>query len=105
MHHYTDRDGYNAIRATSPWHFRASQPPGDHPFGAYFTTLPPGTPKLANRLRIPKSKLEYVFTFTDVGDPTPLRGDRGEWIFYSTADYFVDEQRQRQGQTGKVDEL
>lgn len=105
MHHYTDKDGYNAIRATSPWHFRASPPPGDHPVGAYFTTLPPGTPKLANRLRIPKSKLEYMFTFTDVGDLTALRGDRGEWIFYSPTDYFVDERRQRRDQTGKVDEL
>jgi hypothetical protein len=105
MHHYSDKDGYNAIGATSPWQFRASQPPGDHPFGAYFTTLPPGTPKLAVRLRIPKSKLEYVFTFIDVGDLTPLRGDRGEWIFYSLTDYFVDEPRQRRDQTGRVDEL
>lgn len=88
-----------------PWRFQASHPPGDHPFGAYFTTLPPGTPKLAQRLRIPTSKLEFVFTFTDADDLTPLRGDRGKWIFFSPTDYFVDRDRQRPDQTGKVDEL
>ena len=94
MHHFTDARGYNAIRASSPWHFRASQPPGDHPFGAYFTTLPPGTPNLAKRLRIPKSKLEYVFIFADAGDLKPLEGGRGAFIFYSEEDYFVEEDRQ-----------
>jgi len=105
MHHYTNQTGYNAIRASSPWHFRASQPPGGRPFGAYFTPLPPGTPKLAKRLGIPKSKLEYVFTFKDVGDLTPLRGHRGKWIFYSPTDYDVEQARQHPDQTGKVDEL
>lgn len=95
MNHFTDRDGYNAIRAVSPWHFRASQPPGDHPFGAYFTTLEPGTPNLAKRLLIPKRKIEYLFSFDDLGDLKPLRGGRGEFIFYSPQDYDVDEGRQR----------
>src|SRR5437660_1245920 len=96
MNHYTDQDGYNAIRASSPWRFRASQPPDpkSHPFGAYFTTLPPDTPNLAIRLRIPKRKLEYLFSFVDGGDLIPLDGDRGEWIFYSREDYYVEKDRQ-----------
>ena len=93
------------MRASSPWQFRASQPPGERPFGAYFTTLPPGTPNLAKKLGIPKSKLEFVFTFIDTGDLTPLRGDRGRWIFYSLGDYYVGSERQLLAQTGKVDEL
>jgi hypothetical protein len=40
MNHFTNRDGYNGIVAASPWLFRAGQPPGGHPFGAYFTVLP-----------------------------------------------------------------
>lgn len=94
MYHFTDTKGYNGIRASCPWRFRASQPPGDHPVGAYFTTLPPGTPNLAKRLGIPKSKLEYVFAFTDAGDLTPLPGGRGEFIFYYPEDYPVEEARQ-----------
>ncbi len=38
MNHFTNRAGFNAINANQPWRFRAVQPPGDHPFGAYFTT-------------------------------------------------------------------
>jgi hypothetical protein len=102
MNHFTDQDGYNGIRAGSPWCFRAGQPPGNHPFGAYFTTLPPGTPNLAKRLGIPKSKLEYVFMFSDRGDLQPLPGGRGEWIFYSPEDYFVAADRQTY--SGKADE-
>jgi hypothetical protein len=94
VHHYTNAAAYNAIRAVSPWRFRASQPPGNHPFGTYFTTLPPDTPNLAKRLRIPKDKLEYVFIFTDVGDLTPLPGGRGQYIFYSPVDYGVEKDRQ-----------
>jgi len=107
MNHFTDKDGYNGIRASSPWHFRASQPPVrlHHPFGAYFTTLPPHTKNLAKRLGIPKRKTEYIFSFDDIGDLTPLDNDRGEWIFYSPVDYDVDRKRQRLAETGKVDEL
>src|SRR5262249_47746018 len=102
MNHFTNRDGYNGIRASSPWRFRANQPPGDHPFGAFFTTLPAGTPNLAKRLGIPKRKLEYLFSFDDQGDLKQLPGDRGEWIYYSSQDYFVEQDRQRF--CGKVDE-
>lgn len=95
MYHYTDQAGYNAIRSQVVWRFVASQPPGGHPFGAYFTTLGRDTPNLAQRLRIPRSKVEYVFEFVDEGDLTPLPGGRGQYIFYSPTDYLVDKPRQR----------
>lgn len=94
LYHYTNSAGYNAIRSQPVWHFLARKPPGDHPVGAYFTTLPPGTKNLAKKLRIPRSKLAYVFIFADLGDLHALDGDRGEWIFYSPADYDVAEDRQ-----------
>jgi hypothetical protein len=94
MHHYTDPAGYNAIGAAPVWRFVAQQPPGKHPFGAYFTTLPRGTKNLALRLRIPKSKTEFVFEFIDIGDLIPLPGGRGQFIFYSPQDYNVDVSRQ-----------
>src|SRR4051812_14618382 len=95
MNHYTDQAGYNAIRATVVWHFRAGKPPGDHPFGAYFTTLPRDTRNLAKRLRIPNGKVQYVFEFQDTGDLTPLSGGRGQYIYYSPTDYDVDKPRQQ----------
>jgi hypothetical protein len=40
--HYTDRDGWNAIRSQSVWRFKASQPNDpDRPAGCYFTDIPP----------------------------------------------------------------
>jgi hypothetical protein len=95
MHHYTDRSGYNAIRAAQRWHFKARKPPGRHPVGAYFTNLERGTPKLAKRLRIPRTKVTYVFIFVDIGDLTPLPGDRGHYIFFSPREYDVDQVRQQ----------
>lgn len=94
MNHFTNIDGYNAIRATSDWVFKAAQPPGNHPFGAYFTTLVRGTPRLAKRLRVPASKLTHVFEFHDAGDLIPLAGGRGRFIFYSPIDYTVTVDRQ-----------
>ena len=96
MNHYTGKKGYNGIRAAPDWVFKASQPPApaDHPFGAYFTTLPPDTKNLAIRLGIPRSKTEYVFSFADANDLTPLDSDRGEFIFYSPLDYLVEKERQ-----------
>lgn len=90
LFHYTDADGYNAIRAQPVWVFKASKPPGDHPEGAYFTTLPPATRKLAQRLRIPASKTEFVFCFEGGDDLVPLEGGRGEYIVYSESDYRVE---------------
>lgn len=69
LFHFTDRQGYNGIRAEVDWCFKASPPPPpDHPRGAYFTTLSPRTANLAKRLRIPREKLEYVFAFLDNAD-------------------------------------
>jgi hypothetical protein len=94
MNRFTDLKGFNGIRASPIWRFRAAQPPGRHPFGAYFTTLSARTPNLARRLGIPKSKVEYVFGFTDRGDLRPLPGRRGLFIFYSPSDYEVEPARQ-----------
>jgi hypothetical protein len=94
MNHFTDKLGFNAISVSPQWRFVASKPPGDHPFGAYFTTLEPGTMNLALRLRIPKEKTEYVFSFVDRGDLLPIRGGRGKYIFYSPVDYEVEQERQ-----------
>src|SRR5205085_2937969 len=92
-----DKNGYNGIRATPTWRFKASQPPApaSHPFGAYFTTLPPDTKNLAIRLGIPRLKTEYLFVFVEAGDLTPVDSDRGEFILYSPADYLVAEDRQQ----------
>jgi hypothetical protein len=89
MNHFTDQGGYNAIRATPTWRFLAQQPPGNHPVGAYFTTLPRGTPNLAQRLRIPRAKVQFVFEFHDGGDLIPLPRGRGNYVFYSPTDYDV----------------
>lgn len=100
--HYTDDAGHKAIRAHPDWTFRAGQPPGSHPFGAYFTTLAPGTRHLAKRLRVPRTKLEYVFAFVGGDGLKPLRGGRGAYVFYSEWDYVVSESRQRySGPTGE----
>jgi hypothetical protein len=92
--HYTDNAGSNAIGSQIVWCFEASQPPGEHPFGAYFTDLGPETPNLAKRLRIPRSKLEFMFCFEGREGLKNLPGGRGEHIFYSPEDYLVDEDRQ-----------
>ncbi|MBI3463564.1 MAG: hypothetical protein HY000_10975 [Planctomycetes bacterium] len=94
MNHFTDRKGYNAIAASPTWRFRASTPPGGHPFGAYFTNLAPDTVNLALKLRIPKDKLGYVFVFVDLGDLLPIAGGRGKFIFYLADDYLVIKERQ-----------
>lgn len=91
--HYTDEAGYKAIISQVEWTFRASRPPGDHLFGAYFTTLPPGSPRLAARLGLPREKTTFVFCFRDIGDLQRVRGGRGEFILFSPSDYIVDESR------------
>lgn len=94
IYHYTDEVGFKAIGSQRTWVFRASRPPGDHPIGAYFTTLGPGISNLAKRLRIPRSKTEFVFCFADRGDLWPLEGGRGQFIWYSPCDYEVEPARQ-----------
>ena len=95
MLHYTDKPAWNAIRSQADWTFKAHKPPGSHPAAVYFTTLPPDTPNLANRLRIPTSKVEFVFCFVDAGDLTPLPGDRGRYIFFFKCDYIVPKNGQQ----------
>jgi len=94
LYHYTDDAGFNAISSQVDWLFVASQPPGDHPKGAYFTTLGPKTLNLAQRLGIPRKKMSHYFAFEDRGDLKPLRGGRGESIVYSRVDYRVENERQ-----------
>lgn len=101
MNHFTDAAGYDAIGSQTTWTFHARQPPGEHPLGAYFTTLDPTTPNLAARLRIPRSKIAFVFSFVDLGDLVALRGGRGKYVFYSPVDYRVHPDRQHgKGPTG-----
>ena len=74
MFHYTNTKGYNSIRSQPTWIFTASQPPGDHPKGAYFTNLPPGSVNLGKRIfvRGSREKLEFVFCFSGGEDLKPL---------------------------------
>jgi len=94
MLHYTNKPGWNAIRSQVDWTFKIHPPPTDHPEAAYFTTLEPNTVNLANRLRIPKEKIEYVFCFEDAEDLLPIEGDRGAYVFYSPSNYIVVQSRQ-----------
>ena len=88
-------------RLVAEWLFRADDPPAERPRGAYFTTLDPDTPKLSLRLRIPRRKLAYIFSFADAQDLKAIDGDRGRWIFYSPLDYQVAKERQQRfGGTG-----
>jgi hypothetical protein len=94
LFHYTDEEGYKGIGSRPDWVFRASQPPGDHPRGAYFTNLGPATANLAKRLRMPRQKTEFLFCFRDQSDLRPLPGGRGQFIFHSRGDYVVVRDRQ-----------
>lgn len=96
LFHYTNDDGYKAISSQPAWVFKASKPPGDHPRGAYFTTLPPGTENLAKRLFIRggADKVRFVFSFSGTEGLKPLEGGRGAFVFYCSEDYVVKESRQ-----------
>ena len=50
------------------------RPPSNRPFGAILRRCRPKAPNLARRLGIPKSKLEYLFSFIDHGDLKRLAG-------------------------------
>jgi hypothetical protein len=103
--HYTDKQGWNAIRSQPTWPFKATQPKDpDRPFGAYFTDIEPtlGNLKtLYKRIRVPKIKQEYVFWFEGRDGLTQLFGGRGrdKRIFFSPIDYEVPLERQRHGDT------
>jgi hypothetical protein len=95
MYHYTDKEGYNAVRANPTWRFRAHQPPKkENPVAAYFTTLSPATKLLAAKLRVGKGKIEFVFEFEDAGDLKRLNPDRELHVFISPLDYNVERERQ-----------
>jgi hypothetical protein len=93
MMHYTNKDGYNGVKSPVAWRFEARQPPGDRPFGAYFTTLRPDANRFSARTRIPKEKQAYVFAFNGQEGLQPFEGGRGEYIFLSPVDYLVDQPR------------
>lgn len=106
VYHYTDKDGWNAIRAQTTWSFKASRPETpDRPLGACFTDIELSAETLRTlhkRLRIPKVKREYVFWFVGTDGLTWLLGGRGrdKRIFHSPIDYYVVEARQKyQGKT------
>jgi hypothetical protein len=101
--HYTDRDGWIAIRAQKVWRFKTSQPKDpDRPAGVYFTEIPP-TPEnlrtLHKRIRVPVAKQEYVFWFVGADGLRRLNDGRGRdrYIYFSAVDYEVSEDRQRHG--------
>ena len=99
LFHYTDRVHFNAIRANSPWVFKARhQYRSGNPRGAYFTNLPPSAKNLGRKLRVGPDKREFYFSFAEEGDLRVLSNDRGkdaQNIFYSPQDYYVEDDRQR----------
>lgn len=94
MLHYTDKKGYNAIRSQVDWTFKASQPPGEREFGAYFTTMRIDENRFYARTRIPVEKQEFVFAFNGSDGLRPYRGGRGQVVFLSPVDYVVVKDRQ-----------
>lgn len=100
MFHYTDKDGWNAIRSPVDWLFKISQPRDpDRPKGAYFTDIEPSPESLRvlyKKIRVPRSKQEYVFQFLGADGLTQLNEGRGRdrRIFFSPVDYAVARDRQ-----------
>jgi hypothetical protein len=103
-YHYTTMNGHKAISSQPDWTFLASKPPGPHPFGAYFTPLPPSTPRLCTKLLIPRAKVECVFEFTGGEDLLPVEGGRGQHVLYSPNDYVVPRAGGRQLYSGQTNE-
>lgn len=101
MFHYTDKDGWNAVRSQPVWRFKAHQPRDPkRPYGAYFTDIEPSPANLRTlykRIRVPKAKQEFVFWFE--GDFGLIQLDDGRGrdrrIWFSAVDYDVEESRQR----------
>lgn len=111
LFHYTNRDGWNGIRAQPTWRFRASRPPSaDRPTGVYFTDLEPSPVNLrtlCKRLRIPKVKREYAFWFTGTTGLMQLNDGRGRdrHIYFSPTDYDIVPSRQKfEGSTDTLSE-
>lgn len=95
VYHYTGKPAWNAIRLQKDWTFKASQPPGDRPYGVYFTTLRIDAPLFYKKTRIPVEKQEYVFVF--VGKDGLEERDDGKrpYILICATDLTVLEHRQR----------
>jgi len=95
VYHYTDHSGWNAIRSQMDWTFKASQPPGDRPYGVYFTTLRIDAPKFSKKTRIPVAKQEYVFAFVGTDGLGERDDGKRPYILISPTDYVVIVHRQR----------
>jgi hypothetical protein len=93
--HYTYSSGWNAIRSQPDWTFRATQPPGDRPFGVYFTTLRVDAPLFSKKTRIPVEKQEYVFAFVGTDGLDERDEGKRSFILISPTDYVVLGTRQR----------
>jgi hypothetical protein len=103
MLHYTDDAGHKAISSQVDWTFKAAQPPGGRPFGAYFTTLRPDAHRFSARTRIPKAKQAFVFGFDGQDGLEPVEGGKGAYIFWCDADYLIVKARQQyQGSTEQL---
>ena len=99
VYHYTDKKGYNAIRAGrgegKSWWFKATKPRADHPVGVYLTPLGPDTEKLVTKARISHAKSEYFFKFEiPESQLKRIRGDRGRFVLYSANDLDISESQQ-----------
>lgn len=109
MFHYTDKDGWNAVRSQVVWRFKINSPRDpQRPCGAYFTDIEPTAANLRTlykRIRVPKVKQQYVFWFDAEYGLVQLNGGRGrdKRIWFSPVDYDVDESRQRY--EGPTDDL
>ena len=99
--HYTDKDGWNAIRSQPVWTFKVSQPKDpDRPAGAYFTDIEATATSLRTlykRIRVPRAKQENVFWFVGTEGLKQLNNGLGreKRIYLCPVDYLVSEQRQR----------
>jgi len=107
--HYTDKDGWNAVRAQQTWRFKVSQPKDpSRPAGVYFTDIEPTEANLRvlhKKLRVPKIKQEYIFWFTKTEGLVQLHDGLGRdrHIFFSEVDFDIEPPHQKY--QGKTDEL
>ena len=103
--HYTDDGGFKSVGSQTDWNFKASQPPGDNKFGAYFTTLTPDSYRFSARVKIPKDKQRFVFAFSGQPGLQPKEGGKGAYILWTTNDYLVTEESDRQEHKGASETL
>jgi hypothetical protein len=97
VYHYTNKSGYNGIRAGNPYKIK----PGDSKNGAgpFFTTRSPAdltAPGAFKKLGITNEKSQYVMELkVPQSALVPLRGDRGKFIFAIPAGVTVARARVR----------